>query len=103
MNSTVKTAAQFQAVEGVEWDDKGLGLSCEIRIKKDEDGGRVAYVATLPGVVGQGENLEEAMRSLRFSLVEALQAYGDEKMPIPWRDAPPRRTDEESLRIIVNV
>ena len=79
-----------------------IGYSCEIRVSPGEDGGYVAYVATLPGVVGQGADFPSAVKDVAEALQVTLETYVDEKMPIPWRQAPNKRPDEETYQVIVN-
>lgn len=79
-----------------------LGYSCEIRVSRGEDGGYVAYVATLPGVVGQGADFPSAVKDVAEALQVTLETYLDEKMPIPWRQASNKRPDEETYQVIMN-
>lgn len=80
-----------------------LGYSCEIRISKDENGGFFGYVARLPGVVGEGENLEGTRANIAMALREVLTQYDEDKQQIPWREAPPLVDDEERYWVVVNV
>ena len=81
---------------------EALGYSCEIRVSRGEDSGYVAYVATLPGVVGQGADFPSAVKDVAEALQVTLETYVEEKMPIPWRQAPNKRPDEETYQVIVN-
>ena len=38
--------------------------SCEVRVSDGEDNGRIAYVASLPGVVGQGDDFQSVIEDV---------------------------------------
>ncbi len=90
----------------VTWDvaneDKALGYSCEVRVTRGEDSGYIAYIPTLPGVGGQGDDLASTRKDVAESLCAALAAYAEEKMPIPWQEATSKQPEEQSYRIVVN-
>ncbi len=103
---TITASAQNRQVFGSVWkqaqDDVALGYSCEIRVSRGEDGGYIAYVATLPGAVGQGADFPSAVKDVAEALQATIKTYVEEKMPIPWRQAPSKRPEEETYQVIVN-
>lgn len=50
-------------------------LTCHVEQDK-EDGGYVAWIPKIPGVVEQGENEAQAWRNLQKSLMFTLEAEG---------------------------
>lgn len=83
---------------------EALGYCCDIRLEPDGDGGYVAYVAQLRGVVSQGEDAESAIKNLIEALTVAIETYRAENMPIPWTDPEPLNPEEEQeFRIALNV
>lgn len=62
-----------------------MGISFKVILEHDEeDGGFVATIATLPGVVGQGETEEEAIQDVQAALnftLESMIERGEELPP----------------------
>lgn len=52
-----------------------------------------AYALRLPGVVSEGETIDEAIRNITEAFLAALEAYRENKMEIPWSDAEVDRTN----------
>ena len=77
---------------------------CEIRLCPEPEGGYSVYVPELPGVVSEGETIEEAVRNIAEALRGVLRTYRQDDQPIPWqKDAKPLRERESCFRIVVNV
>lgn len=76
--------------------------SCEIRVSRGEDGGFIAYVARLPGVLGQGISSVAAIADVANALHAGLVAYKEEGMPIPWREAERKTPGEEAFQVVVH-
>jgi predicted RNase H-like HicB family nuclease len=70
-----------------------------VRVEPDEeDGGFVATIATLPGVVGQGETEEEAIQDVHAALMFTLESMRERGEELPTSDESARElpTFEES-------
>ncbi len=68
-------------------------------IEPDEDGVYIATVPSVPGVVEQGEHLEEAVERLKEALafhLESLEMEGDE---LPPSDTPEREVRNIELAV----
>jgi len=99
---TTKPGIQVPAASG-EWDSgEPLGYSCEIRVRKGEDVNYVAYVPTLDGVYGQGDDMESVVKDVTDALQAAIEAYAAEGEIIPWHKPKPADPGEQSLKVIVN-
>lgn len=58
----------------------------KVIVHPDEDGGFYATVPTLPGVVGQGDTEEEAVRDLRDALYFTIENMKENGEPLPESD-----------------
>ena len=63
-----------------------------------ENHGWSGCIATLPGVVSQGDTLKEAARHLGFALEDVLQSYADAGQSPPWANAAPGECEWMSVR-----
>lgn len=77
-----------------------LGYRIEVRLKGDETGGYVGYVAQLPGVVSEGDNAQAAMANVIEAFQACLTTYKAERMPIPWITPEPKQEDEEAFVVV---
>lgn len=59
---------------------------CRILVCPEEVGGYSAHALRLPGVVGEGETIEEAIEDIRAALQFALRSYFEDDGSIPWTD-----------------
>jgi antitoxin HicB len=57
---------------------------CRVYICPDETGGFYAYIANLPGVVSEGDTIEEAIENVREAFAGVVASYRDSGEPIPW-------------------
>ena len=55
----------------------------EICVKPDEDHGYVGFAPRLPGVVSQGETIDETFHNLKEALAQVLESYKDAGEDIP--------------------
>ncbi|MFO0981903.1 MAG: type II toxin-antitoxin system HicB family antitoxin [Planctomycetota bacterium] len=78
---------------------KSRVFECEVRLIP-EVSGFSAYVRDLPGVVSQGENVEEAVRMIEEALVGALRGYL-EAGSIPWTESEETPPSGEQRRWVV--
>ncbi len=103
--TAVSLPAQSADAESISWQsgdgDRPIGYSCDVRLKKDEQGGYTSYVPSLPGVISQGDDAEQATRNIVEALSAAIETYQAENMAIPWTQAPPKEADEIQVRVVV--
>ncbi len=78
-----------------------LGYRIEVRLKKDETGGFVSYVAQLRGVVSEGEDAASAMRNAIEAFQACIETYAQEQMQIPWSEPEPRQQNEDAFVVTV--
>jgi predicted RNase H-like HicB family nuclease len=52
---------------------------------EDEQGGYSVHATRLPGVVSQGESIEEALDNIRDAFQAAVQVYLEGGQAIPWQ------------------
>lgn len=95
-------AASLEPVGGIENWRKDSGYSCEVRVRKGEDAKYVAYVPTLAGVYGQGDDMESVKADVAAALSAAIEAYVAEGRKIPWRDAELDDPLDLSFRVMIN-
>ena len=57
---------------------------CRAVIVPDEDGGYCAFARRLPGVVSQGDTVDEAFTNVCEAFAATLETYRELKMEIPW-------------------
>ncbi|MDO8631108.1 MAG: type II toxin-antitoxin system HicB family antitoxin [Phycisphaerales bacterium] len=98
--------AQLFPVE-VQWEianpPRVLGYCFDAVLVEDEDGGYVASVAQLRGVVSEGDDVESAIRNLMEAFQATIETYIAEDMPIPWTKAQPKKPNERLRRLVVHV
>lgn len=78
-----------------------LGYRIEVRLRRDETGGFVSYVAQLRGVVSEGEDAASAMHNAIEAFQACIETYTQEKMPIPWSEPEPIQPDEDAFVVTV--
>ena len=77
---------------------------CRVLLCPEKGGGFSAHALRLPGVVSQGDTVEEALLSIADAFEAAMQIYLDQGGAIPWRDIEVERTKGSLERwILVNV
>lgn len=57
-----------------------------------EDSGFSIHCLNLPGVVSQGETVEEAVENITDAFRETVLYYRESKLPIPWGEVEVERT-----------
>ncbi len=70
-----------------------------VEIEPDEDGVFIATVPTLPGVVEQGDTLEEALERATEAIIFTLNSMAERGEEIPPRDAPIREVRSVELAV----
>jgi len=88
-------SAEMAVPSGVESDTQIVGNLTAI-YEEQEDGGYVAYIAEVRGIVTQGDTLEEA----RENLYDALQLILETKRDIAEREIKSKNVVRESLPIL---
>jgi antitoxin HicB len=77
---------------------------CRVLLCPDENGGFTAHALRLPGVVSEGDSLEEAIANITDAFRESIRVYRDCKADIPWEDIDYDRPQGSVERwILVNV
>jgi antitoxin HicB len=99
---------ESQVVELDEWNKSkvpGLLYECRVWVCPEPEGGYSAVVPSLPGVVTQGETLDETLENVKEAFRGVVAEYTESKESIPWRheiaSQKPRDTIEKW--ILVNV
>ena len=59
---------------------------CRAVLCSEPDGGFSVYARNLPGVVSQGETIDEAIENVKEAFCGAVETYVAEGMEIPWGD-----------------
>jgi predicted RNase H-like HicB family nuclease len=78
-------------------------FECRV-VLSPEQCGYSAHALDLPGVVSEGDSLEEALENVADAFREAILSYRDEQKDIPWKRVQVDRLDGSKERwIIVNV
>lgn len=68
-------------------------------VETDEDGAHIATVPSVPGVVEQGDSVEEAVERLKEALAFHLESLEMEGEEIPPSDAPEREVRNVELAV----
>ncbi len=72
----------------------------EVRLQADPAGGYTAWVPELPGIVSEGDDLDEALERIAEAATAALEQYRQEGR-VPWRRPAPSPGPDEVRRWIV--
>lgn len=73
------------------------------RLIEEKEGGYSSYAARLPGVISQGETIDEAVRNTEDAFRAAIGSYHEHGEAIPWQDLPPKAPDEIERWVVVDV
>lgn len=83
------------------WEEvKGEVYRCDFRFQGESDGTVSAYCASLPGVVGEGDTKDAALRNITEAFRLAVEAYHDLNKPIPWVAEPEPPSSKETQKCI---
>lgn len=87
-----------------EWEylQEKRAYQCRICVCEEAEGGYSAFAIRLPGVVSQGESLEEVLANIEDACREVIAEYL-ESGEIPWQDAPQLPEGSIQRWIVVNV
>ncbi len=91
--------------EDTDWKEFQDGTyECRVLLCPESDGGFSALALRLPGVVSQGETIEEALGNIADAFQATVQSYLEAGAPIPWSDISAERPKDCLERwILVNV
>ena len=91
------------AVHSIKNSDNEKLYECRVYICPDETGGYYAYVANLPGVVSEGESIDEVIGSIKEAFRGVVTTYRDSGESIPWTmEVEPLPDKALEKRIVVN-
>ena len=78
-------------------------FECSVRVCQAEEGGFYAFIANLPGVVSEGETVDETLENIAAAFREAIASYRDAGEAVPWTSPGADRDAEGSeYRIVVD-
>ena len=60
--------------------------TCRALVIPESDGGYSVHALRLPGVVSQGETIEESLKNISEAFRGAIQVYRESGEDIPWQD-----------------
>src|SRR3972149_1884993 len=78
---------EFQVVgldEGNKCQLSGLVYECRVWVCPEPEGGYSAVVPSLPGVVTQGETVDETLENVKEAFRGVVAEYAESKEDIPW-------------------
>ncbi len=92
-------------IESPEWHEFNENTyQCRVLLCPEEGGGYSAHALRLPGVVSQGESVQEALVNITDAFQGAISVYQEEGVEIPWTDVDLDRPKGSVERwILVNV
>lgn len=76
---------------------------CRAILIPDEEGGFTAIARNLPGVVSEGDTFDEAIRNIKDAFENALIAYAEQGMPIPWYHGKSTEEQGRELHLVVEL
>ena len=77
---------------------------CRVLLCPEQDGGYSAHALRLPGIVTQGDTVEEALENIRDAFQSAIQTYLESGGTVPWQPSEVDRPRGSMERwILVNV
>jgi len=99
-----RRGAPYQILPADAWERVGdKTYECRVLLVPEEVGGFSAHALRLPGVVSQGDTVDEAIANITEAFRAAIQCYLEDGC-IPWADAVVERVrGSEERWILVNV
>ncbi len=74
-----------KVLEARDWESFGDNVfECRALLCPEEEGGYSAHALRLPGVVSQGDSIEEALGNIEDAFRETLISYREDGLDIPW-------------------
>jgi len=72
-------------LDAISWEKMGDNTyECRVLLCPEEEGGYSAHAIRLPGVVSQGESIEEALSNISEAFRAAVSLYTELEEDIPW-------------------
>jgi predicted RNase H-like HicB family nuclease len=85
-------ATEFTATSEVQWSAPEVPtFECKVLLCPEEGGGYSAHALRLPGVVSEGETIDEALENIADAFQAAMQVYL-ESGSVPWSVVPIERS-----------
>lgn len=97
---TEYSVASFPVQVG-EWRSIQGSYVCRFIVIPEEDGGFSVHATELPGVVSEGDTVEEAIENIKDAFRESILSYKEAGESIPWAPVEIGRTDETDERWIL--
>lgn len=83
---------------------EGTVYECRVWLQPEDDGGYSVRMPDLPGVVSEGDDIEDAIANIAEAFKGAAEVYLEDAACIPWRkeanESKPKGVTEK--RILVN-
>lgn len=90
-----------------EWQVHTGAYCCRAVFFRDEaEGGYTVFARNLPGVVSEGDSLEEAIERINDAFTESVLSYRHQDQSIPWGDASSlmgNAVPERELHLLVKI
>lgn len=91
-------------IEVTRTDDSRKRRECRVLLVPEEDGRFSAHALRLPGVVSEGDTIEEAIENISDAFKSAIAVYEEIGETIPWGDVEvDNREDALERWIVVDV
>jgi len=80
-------------IDSPQWREfSGQTYECRVLLCPESTGGYSAIALRLPGVVSQGESVEDALKNVSEAFAAAVGVYLEEGGHIPWEEVPVERS-----------
>ncbi len=87
----------------LDWTQQEDIYQTEVRLVEEQIGTWTVYVPQLPGVMSEGETVEEALHNIREALQGTLESYKADGMKVPWIESiEPRQPNEKAKWVLVH-
>ncbi|NQU20083.1 MAG: type II toxin-antitoxin system HicB family antitoxin [Candidatus Nealsonbacteria bacterium] len=63
---------------------EGSAFECRVVVCPEEEGGYSAHALRLPGVISQGDSVEEALCNIEDAFRETVVSYREDNLDVPW-------------------
>lgn len=91
-------------IQNPEWQRLRDTYQCRVWLIPDADGdGYTAIAVRLPGVVSEGDTIEEALTNIKDAFRQAILTYRDHGVDIPWNNVDPESDNAFQRWILVDV
>jgi len=83
--STTELPSDIANVSNVESFENDQAFQCHVIIRPDDDG-FMAFASELPGVMSQGDSINEALDNVRDAFQATMASYFDNGLDVPWKN-----------------